>query len=317
VKLENPQYSSVNGTYDFVKGVYNYSAKSISSVGSEFKKELDVLVEKAKTPLKKYYEKAKELGIDLKTSGTAMPLSVFNELKALGLQNNITQRTILSESVIEELYNSKGTFYIQIKGKGLHYIGSNPLNLPVPKLQGDVTVTLRIARSATDKNGNVRPIIRILPDNIDITSDKSNFGIDTAAGIQSLLKTPEVKKLIELQESEIKAENVINKGKEALAKNPNLQPTVTDPVVLDKDINKMIEDTKGIKAKYKFSNIVAKRRGAGLKSFKLIPASAQDFQGLMYDLYGKGKKGEQQQKWVQDNLIKPYQKGHIKKVLLI
>ena len=29
---------------------------------------------------------------------------------------------------------------------------------------------------------------------------------------------------------------------------------------------------------------------------------------LMYDLYGKGKKGEQQQKWVQD-LIKPYQKG--------
>ena len=33
------------------------------------------------------------------------------------------------------------------------------------------------------------------------------------------------------------------------------------------------------------------------------------FNGLMYDLYGKGKKGEQQQKWVQDNLVKPYQKG--------
>ena len=309
VKLENPQYSSVNGTYDFVKGVYNYSAKSISSVGSDFKTELDGLVEKAKTPLKKYYEKAKQLGVDLKTSGTAMPLSVFNELKSLGLQNNITQRKILSESVIEELYNSKGTFYIQIKGKGLHYIGSNPLNLPVPKLEGDVTVTLRIARSATDKNGNVRPILRILPDNIDITSNKSNFGIDTAAGIQSLLNTPEVKKLIEIQETEIKANNTINKGKEALAKNPNLQPTVADPVVLDKDINKMIEDTKGIKARYKFSDIVAKRRGAGFKNFKIIPSSAQDFSGLMYDLYGKGRKGEQQQKWVKENLIKPYQKG--------
>jgi len=309
VKLENPQYSSVNGTYDFVKGVYNYSAKSISSVGSDFKTELDGLVEKAKTPLKKYYEKAKQLGVDLKTSGTAMPLSVFNELKSLGLQNNITQRKILSESVIEELYNSKGTFYIQIKGKGLHYIGSNPLNLPVPKLEGDVTVTLRIARSATDKNGNVRPILRILPDNIDITSNKSNFGIDTAAGIQSLLNTPEVKKLIEIQETEIKANNTINKGKEALAKNPNLQPTVADPVVLDKDINKMIEDTKGIKARYKFSDIVAKRRGAGFKNFKIIPSSAQDFSGLMYDLYGKGRKGEQQQEWVKENLIKPYQKG--------
>ena len=102
--------------------MYNYSAKSISSVGSDFKTELDGLVEKAKTPLKKYYEKAKQLGVDLKTSGTAMPLSVFNELKSLGLQNNITQRKILSESVIEELYNRKGTFYIQIKGKGLHFI---------------------------------------------------------------------------------------------------------------------------------------------------------------------------------------------------
>ena len=134
-------------------------------------------------------------------------------------------------------------------------------------------------------------------------------GIDTATGIQSLLNTPEVKKLIEIQETEIKANNTINKGKEALAKNPNLQPTVADPVVLDKDINKMIEDTKGIKARYKFSDIVAKRRGAGFKNFKIIPSSAQDFSGLMYDLYGKGRKGEQQQKWVKENLIKPYQKG--------
>jgi hypothetical protein len=117
------------------------------------------------------------------------------------------------------------------------------------------------------------------------------------------------KNILSIVNDKKKAAATVKKGKEALAKNPNLQPTVTDPVVLDKDINKMIEDTKGIKAKYKFSNIVAKRRGAGLKSFKLIPASAQDFQGLMYDLYGKGKKGEQQQKWVQDNLIKPYQKG--------
>ena len=309
VKLENPQYSSVNGTYDFVKGVYNYSAKSISAVGTEFKTELDGLVKKAKIPLKKYYEKAKELGVDLKTSGTAMPLSIFNELKSLGLQNNITQRTVLSESVIEELYNSKGTFYMQIKGKGLHYIGSNPLNLPVPKLEGDVTVTLRIARSATDKNGNVRPILRILPDNIDITSDKSNFGIDTAAGIESLLNTPEVKKLIEIQETEIKANNTIKKGKEALAKNPNLQPTVTDPVILDRDINKMIKDTKGIAEQKRFSDVVAKRRGASVRNFRLISSGAQDFNGLMYDLYGKGKLGEKQQAWVKKNLVKPYQDG--------
>ena len=71
----------------------------------------------------------------------------------------------------------------------------------------------------------------------------------------------------------------------------------------------MIQDTKGIDASKRFSDIVAKRRGAKVRNFKLISSGAQDFQGLMYDLYGKGKKGEQQQKWVQDNLVKPYQKG--------
>ena len=120
---------------------------------------------------------------------------------------------------------------------------------------------------------------------------------------------PKGRPVVQIENSTLKAASVIEKGETALAKNPNLQPTVTDPVVLDKDINKMIEDTKGIKARYKFSDIVAKRRGAKLKGFKLIPSSAQDFSGLMYDLYGKGRKGEQQQKWVQDNLIKPYQKG--------
>ena len=106
-----------------------------------------------------------------------------------------------------------------------------------------------------------------------------------------------------------KASDVVEKGEEALAKNPDLQPTITDPEVLDKDINQMIEDTKGIKSKYRYSDIVAKRKGASVINFKLIPASAQDFQGLMYDLYSRGKKGEKQQKWVQDNLVKPYQKG--------
>ena len=117
------------------------------------------------------------------------------------------------------------------------------------------------------------------------------------------------KNILSIVNDKKKADTTIKNGEQAVANDPSLIPTVTDPVVLDKDINKMIEDTKGIKARYKFSDIVAKRRGAGLKSFKLIPASAQDFSGLMYDLYSKGKKGEQQQKWVQDNLIKPYQKG--------
>ena len=311
VKLEKPQYSSVNGTYDFVKGVFNYSANSLSSIGPEFRTELDKLLIKAKTPLQNYYDKLKELGVDLKTSGTAIPLSVFNQLgrKGFNLQSKITQRVTLDEKVLEELYNAKGVYYIQIKGKGIYYMGKNPLNLPFPKLEGKVNVTFRIARSATDKNGNVRPILRFLPDDMEITGPKSNFSIDTAAGINKLLNTPEAKKLIEINESKIKADTVIEKGKEFVKNNPDAIPVAADPVVLDKDINKIIEDTKGIKARFRYSDIVAKRKGAGVRSFKIIPAGAQDFSGLMYDLYGKGKKGEIQQKWVKDNLTKPYQNG--------
>ena len=106
-----------------------------------------------------------------------------------------------------------------------------------------------------------------------------------------------------------KANNTIKKGEDALAKNPNLKPSLPDPVQLDADINNIISDTKGIDARKRFSDIVAKRRGAGVRNFKLIASGAQDFSGLMYDLYGRGKKGEAQQKWVKDNLIKPYQDG--------
>ena len=109
--------------------------------------------------------------------------------------------------------------------------------------------------------------------------------------------------------SNIKKDNVLENGKVYMKANPNSIPTLTDPKILNRDINQMIQDTKGIDAVKRFSDIVAKRRGAKVRNFKLISSGAQDFQGLMYDLYGRGKKGEQQQKWVQDNLIKPYQKG--------
>ena len=105
----------------------------------------------------------------------------------------------------------------------------------------------------------------------------------------------------------IKAENIIAKGKDIVSKQS--KPTRISATELDTDINNMIQDTKGIEARKRFSDIVAKRRGAGFKGVKLISAGAQDFNGLMYDLYGRGKKGEQQQQWVKDNLVKPYQKG--------
>ena len=109
--------------------------------------------------------------------------------------------------------------------------------------------------------------------------------------------------------SNIKKDNVLENGRQAVENNNFALSVAPDPDVLNSDINQMIQDTKGIDAVKKFSDIVAKRRGAGVRNFRLISAGAQDFNGLMYDLYAKGKLGEKQQKWVKDNLVKPYQKG--------
>ena len=316
-KLSNPQYSSVNGTYNFEDLVFNYSSTSLAAMGSEFKIEADKLLEKAKPALKNYYDKAKELGVNLKTSGTSMPRVVFDQLgrKGFNLQTEITQRVQLDEKIIEELYNSKGVYYIQIKGKGLYYMGENPLNLPIPKLEGDVTLTLRIARSQEDKNGNVRPILRFFPDDIKITSPKSNFSIDTKAGIESLLNTEAVKELAVSAEAKQEADNVLEDGKKAL-ETPKVQKELDkineeeNSKDLSKDFNTIIEDNKGIKAEAVYSDIAARREGRGKGRFKFfLPPGAEDFKGLVYTFLGKGKIGEKQFEFFDNNLIKPYQQA--------
>tara|TARA_R110001632_G_scaffold2784_1_gene12243 strand:- start:121 stop:2709 length:2589 start_codon:yes stop_codon:yes gene_type:complete len=112
----------------------------------------------------------------------------------------------------------------------------------------------------------------------------------------------------EIAQAKEKADKVIMKGRLSVASNP--QPKDPNkPNRLNNEINKIIEQTKGIQESKRYSDIVAKRKGAGVRNFRLIAPGAQDFNGLMYDLYARGKLGEQQMKWVKDNIINPYQKG--------
>jgi hypothetical protein len=73
----------------------------------------------------------------------------------------------------------------------------------------------------------------------------------------------------------------------------------------------MIEANEGIGAEKIFSSAEASLRGAKKGKMRLyIPPGAEDFMGLMYVIANaKGKKGEDQLKFFQDNILKPYQKG--------
>ena len=51
------------------------------------------------------------------------------------------------------------------------------------------------------------------------------------------------------------------------------------------------------------SEKVAELRGKRKGFFKyIIPPSAQDFMGLMYDLIGKGERGNRHTKWIKEQI---------------
>ena len=78
----------------------------------------------------------------------------------------------------------------------------------------------------------------------------------------------------------------------------------------DLDLDIILEETKGVDRNKKFSKAKAKRRGKGKGIFKLfLPPSAEDFKGLLYPLMGKGKVGENHQKFFKEKLMDPYAKG--------
>ena len=73
---------------------------------------------------------------------------------------------------------------------------------------------------------------------------------------------------------------------------------------VDQAMNDIIYQKTGIESFKEYSDVRAQAEGRGKRSFDLIPASAEDFGGLLYKMLGKGKVGDAQWEWMQDNLIK-------------
>ena len=80
---------------------------------------------------------------------------------------------------------------------------------------------------------------------------------------------------------------------------------------LSEEFNNMVERTKGVEADKVYSAAQARMQGERKGKYRLfIPSSAEDFRGLTsYTFAGKGKQGEADQKFIEDNLITPYTRG--------
>jgi hypothetical protein len=76
---------------------------------------------------------------------------------------------------------------------------------------------------------------------------------------------------------------------------------------LSSEVNKMIERKKGTGAKKVFSSVVGKKRGKNIGKYRFfVPPSADDFAGLLYDFYGKGKQGDRDMKFMKKALLDPF-----------
>jgi hypothetical protein len=80
---------------------------------------------------------------------------------------------------------------------------------------------------------------------------------------------------------------------------------------LSKELNDMIERTKGVAADKVYSKAQARMMGEGKGKYRVfVPASAEDLRGLTsYTFAAKGKQGEADQKFIEDNIITPYTRG--------
>ena len=72
--------------------------------------------------------------------------------KERGLLKPINAKIRQTTDFIVDHYKKKGIDYIQIGGAGLFYLGQNPANLPIPKLEGEIDIELRAGRSGSSVN---------------------------------------------------------------------------------------------------------------------------------------------------------------------
>ncbi len=79
---------------------------------------------------------------------------------------------------------------------------------------------------------------------------------------------------------------------------------------MNSEFNQMIEKKSGIDARGTISKYKASVMGRKKGRFQFfIPPGAEDFEGLMYKLLGKGTLGEQQKEWFKKTLFDPFARG--------
>jgi len=114
-----------------------------------------------------------------------------------------------------------------------------------------------------------------------------------------------------LDQFDIKSDVVQAKIQFSKQMNPEFNNILDKSTAPELDLNRILEQTTGVKAEAEFSNAQAKIRGSKKGKFAFfVPPSAEDFKGLIYRFIGKGRQGEAQMAFFKKALFDPFAKGY-------
>ena len=235
VKLADAQYGDIG--LNFRNRLIKFN-KNVEKKNYSFKKRIEKeLFEPATKALEAYRKRAGELGADLDVYDRTgkLPTEIYlllgegkkkeaierlddkyasikekypDGIEGEGFQKTVTQEAEFDITPMREIYENKvpPTSYIQLKDSGLFFMGKNPLGLPLTELTGNVDLTLRISKgkSSVNKDGVMMTTVnlRILPSKLK-NIPKSDYTLDSASSVSSLMKTEAVKML----EAQVPAKN--------------------------------------------------------------------------------------------------------------
>nr|QPI16292.1 MAG: hypothetical protein NIOZUU157_00178 [Virus NIOZ-UU157] len=127
-------------------------------------------------------------------------------------------------------------------------------------------------------------------------------------GWQAKEGTFDLKNAIETVDGKVRADL-----KKLLEVDPNVKGLPKSNIMFSKGVNRefndILEGSTGVESIKEFSDAQARLRGQKTKYKSIIPASAQDFQGLLYSFLGKGKQGEKDMAFFKKALIDPFARG--------
>jgi hypothetical protein len=183
------------------------------------------------------------------------------------------------------------------------------------KIKKELNITIPLGDATNIINSYAKKGVNLMVSGNDISNlrihslDANNYGLNipTLKGNGSLV----VRALYSNKgkgKVSLRAINTIKDANEGISIK-EFKPVIKYSKSLNREFNEVLEKSTGVEWYKTYSPVKARLVGKGKGRKFFIPYSADDFVGLLYATLGKGKVGDQQMTWYEENLLRPFSRG--------